>query len=84
MKMLCKKCVLVMAALIIGLGTATAISGCKKKEASPLQQSAEQTKTTAEQAKKEAAKTAEQAKQEAAKTAEQAKKQAEKAAEPNK
>jgi hypothetical protein len=32
MKMLCKKCVLVMAALAIALGSLTAISGCKKKE----------------------------------------------------
>jgi len=33
MKMLCKKCILVVAALAIALGSLTAISGCKKKEA---------------------------------------------------
>ena len=73
MKTLFKKCVLVTAALIIALGSATAISGCKKKEASPLQKTAEPTKTTAEQAKKDATK-----------TAEQTKKTVEKAVEPNK
>jgi len=73
MKMLCKKCVLVVAALAIALGSLTAISGCKKKETTPLQQSAEKTKKSAEQTAKEAGK-----------TAEQAKKQAEKAVEPNK
>jgi len=77
MKTLFKKCVLVTAALIIALGSATAISGCKKKEASPLQKTAEPTK-------QEAAKTAEQAKKDATKTAEQTKKTVEKAVEPNK
>jgi len=73
MKTLFKKCVLVTAALIIALGSAMAISGCKKKEASPLQKTTEQTKTTVEQAKKDATK-----------TAEQTKKTVEKAVEPNK
>jgi hypothetical protein len=76
-----KKCVMVLLALVIALGSVTAISGCKaKKSTAP----AAPAKKAVEPAKQEAAKTAEQAKQEAAKTAEQAKQEAAKAAEQTK